>query len=152
MSDGSPFFSSGFFSTGFFSDGFWCDGAKTVEARSGYWRLFYMNMQAASEEKHRLARLKDESSKLQEPVKIKVRYLKDRAPEPAEKLLPESPPQVKLAPLKFATQPSRDQDFTIFELNKWLEFTIASSHDKVVTSSAQSKAANDETLLLLLLA
>jgi len=39
------FWADGFWSTGFWSNGFWCDGNKKVDARSGYWRAFFYNLQ-----------------------------------------------------------------------------------------------------------
>jgi len=122
-------------------------------ARSGYWRLALYQLQ-----EEWLAKRKEKPVPLEQPMPvIEVRYVKDATQKPGEKPLPKAspqiPPQVKLAPLKLTAVLPSDQYFTIFELNQWLEFTIAPIRDKVATMSVQPEAldaANDEILLLLL--
>jgi len=124
-------------------------------ARSGYWRLALYQLQEEwlNKRKAPILAIPDEP-------KIRIRYLKYQEPSlKTDGLLEplEAPPQTKLAPYRppsaTLTEAAKSQP-TIFEIVRWLEFTTALKHAKVAPLARKEapSAANDETLLLLLLA
>lgn len=120
-------------------------------ARSGYWRLEYYKLQEKS-----LKKRKDSTRIAPEATRIKVRYLKDRPPEPTKVVTPELPPRRVPRPLLPSTVPRHG--LTIFDIVKQQELTAEPYRATMNLPLAQrpqrvlvdDQAANDEALLLLL--
>ena len=140
-------FSSSSFAKASFSVNAFKMAQETDTARSGYWRLFYYNLQ----EKYELERISEKEVKVEEPIRI--RFVK-----PSRKPLPVTPPQVKLATPGILQVPSKPPILPLilqWQLLSELKFTLSPSHDIVVIPrlwKEAPKSISDGHLLLLLAA
>ena len=117
-------------------------------ARSGYWRLFYYQLQ----EKSLQFKVGDSSGPSKVGSSIKVRFIKPETARTRARVIPEPQKLVLLKTPEYSPEPL---PLSIFDLGFQPEFTFLAKHDKVVKPSVREEASNDsndDDLLLLLVA
>ena len=113
-------------------------------ARSGYWRLFYYQLQEKS--------LQSRTNEDKVEPSVKVRFVKPETARTRARVIPEPEKLVLLKSTEYHPEPL---PLSIFDLGFQPEFTFLAKHDKVVKPSVREEASNDsndDDLLLLLVA
>lgn len=117
-------------------------------ARSGYWRLFYYQLQ----EKSLQSKTDEDPPPPRVEPSIKVKFVKSETARTRARVIPEPEKLVLLKSTEYRPEPL---PLSIFDLGFQPEFTFLAKHDKVVKPSVREEASNDsndDDLLLLLVA
>ena len=149
------FWANGFWSQGYWSNGFWCDGAKPIDAKSGYWRLFYYQMQEEALNKQHTPKPQQK-----DPVIRLVRAPKPRLRKQGKVVAypqTSAKPQLNRVNRVFAqpqgsTEEQPNYLVLLWQLTDTLRFTLAPTHAIVALSTTERQDYAEETSLLLLLA
>lgn len=80
------FWADGFWSDGFWLNGFWCEGRPKLDAKSGYWRLFYYNLQEEALKKDE--QVKGKAAEKGEGESEKAKPVAAKKPKPKPKPRP----------------------------------------------------------------
>ena len=116
-------------------------------ARSGYWRLFYYQLQ----EKSLQAKAAEIARSVKAAPTAKVRLMKPKLIKPRTQVAPLPQKLALLQPFRRSTRPLPS---SIFDFNLQYEFTLPAKRDKVTVLPVREPAldGSDDDVLLLLLA